>query len=271
MSSEDISKSVLAERVKDYLLQEILSGRCAPDSRIVETRVARELGTSQAPVREALRGLEAIGIVEIEPFRGARVRHPSSDQLLEAYVVRSDLEVLAARLALPRMTPADLAELTRHWAEMRSAAALGDRHGVAVADAAFHARIVHLAANSVLDRVWQHLEPFSRTYLTLLVPGANPEWTAELHVPILEAVRRRDTEATVDALQRHFAEAGAMLMSRWPQGEASAPGERASAAAGAARLGVAPEASAGPLGRDATGRRSRPVASLTLGRMVDHR
>ena len=57
-----ISRSVLAEQVKDHLLQAILAGRYPPDSRIVETRVARELGTSQAPVREALRGLEALGV-----------------------------------------------------------------------------------------------------------------------------------------------------------------------------------------------------------------
>ena len=54
----------------------------------METRVARELGTSQAPVREALRDLEALGVVEISPFRGARVRRPSLDEMLEAYVVR---------------------------------------------------------------------------------------------------------------------------------------------------------------------------------------
>jgi DNA-binding GntR family transcriptional regulator len=60
-----IARSVLADQVKDRLLQDILTGRYPPDSRIIETRVARELGVSQAPVREALRGLEATGVVEI--------------------------------------------------------------------------------------------------------------------------------------------------------------------------------------------------------------
>ncbi len=104
-----VSRSVLAEQVKDRLLQDILSGRYAPHSRIVETRVARELGTSQAPVREALRGLEALGVVEIMPFRGARVRRPSASELLEAYVVRSELEALGAQLGVPRMSDDDLA------------------------------------------------------------------------------------------------------------------------------------------------------------------
>ena len=85
MSAETpISRSVLSDTVKDRLLEAILDGRYPPGSRIVETRAAREFGTSQAPVREALRDLEALGVVEISPFRGARVRHPSRDELLEA-------------------------------------------------------------------------------------------------------------------------------------------------------------------------------------------
>ncbi|MER3417837.1 MAG: hypothetical protein C4343_01700 [Chloroflexota bacterium] len=93
-----LSRQVLAEQVRDRLLEGILNGRYPPDSRIVETRVAKELGTSQAPVREALRSLEALGVVEISPFRGARVRRPTRRELLDAYVVRSSLEALAARL-----------------------------------------------------------------------------------------------------------------------------------------------------------------------------
>jgi DNA-binding GntR family transcriptional regulator len=120
-----ISRSVLADQVKDRLLQDILAGRYPPHSRIVETRVARELGTSQAPVREALRGLEALGVVEILPFRGARVRQPSLPELLEAYAVRSELEALGARLGVPRMTDADLADLEALGEKMQRAASAG--------------------------------------------------------------------------------------------------------------------------------------------------
>ena len=60
--ARSIGRNVLAEQVKDRLLQDILAGVYPPNSRIVETRVARDLGTSQAPVREALRGLEALGV-----------------------------------------------------------------------------------------------------------------------------------------------------------------------------------------------------------------
>ena len=192
-----IARSVLADQVKDRLLEDILNGRHPPDSRIIETKIARELGTSQAPVREALRGLEALGVVEITPFRGARVRRPSRREIIEAYAVRSTLEALGSRLAVPRMTDANIAELAGSLEAMQAAARADDGHGVAEADAQFHGRIVELADNGTLERVWRSLEPFSRTYLTLVVPGADPHWSADLHVPILAAIERRDTEAVV--------------------------------------------------------------------------
>lgn len=201
-----LSRSVLADQVQDRILEDILGGRHQPGSRIIETKVARELGTSQAPVREALRGLEALGVVEITPFRGSRVRRPSRREILEAYTVRSTLEALSARLAVPRMTDADVAELTGHLAAMRAAARDGDGRALAEADARFHGRIVELADNGTLEKVWRSLEPFSRTYLTLAIPGADPHWSAELHAPILEALERHDTEGVVDALGRHFDE-----------------------------------------------------------------
>ena len=213
-----LSRSVLADQVKDRLLSDILAGRYAPDARIVETQVARELGTSQAPVREALRGLEALGVVEITPFRGARVRRPTRAELLEAYAVRSALETLGARLAVPRMGDADVAELAGYVDAMQAAARTDDGHAVAEADARFHGRIIELAANGTLEKVWRSLEPFSRTYITLVVPGADPKWSADLHVPILAALRQRDPEAVVTALERHFAEISNNMARRLPAG-----------------------------------------------------
>ena len=131
------------------MLEGSSSGGYPPDSRIVETQVARELGTSQAPVREALRDLEALGVVEISPFRGARVRRPREREILEAYGVRAALEALGARLAVPRMTDADLAELraatSRPCGRPPGAATAA---ASAEADARFHGRIVELAANA---------------------------------------------------------------------------------------------------------------------------
>jgi DNA-binding GntR family transcriptional regulator len=210
------ARSVLADQVKDRLLEEIVSGRYPPDSRIVETQVARELGTSQAPVREALRGLEALGVVEITPFRGARVRRSTRAELLEAYDVRAALEALGARLAVPRLTEDDLAALTAAVEEMQRCAEADDGHGVAEADARFHALIVEAAGNATLARVWRGLQPISRTYVTLVVPGADPRWSAALHPPILEALRRRDPGEVVAALIDHFDEVRANLAERLP-------------------------------------------------------
>ena len=216
-----LSRSVLADQVKDRLLEGILTGDYPPDSRIVETQVARELGTSQAPVREALRGLEALGVVEIAPFRGARVRRPAKREILEAYEVRFALEALAARLAVPRLIEDDLTALTACFESMESSAGADDGHAVAEADARFHAKIVDLADNATLAKVWRSLEPFSRTYLTLVVPGADPRWSADLHAPVLAALRHRDSDAVVEALRRHFDEVRENMARRWPDDEPS--------------------------------------------------
>ena len=230
MPQSPIARSVLADQVRSHLLAGIVSGRYPPDSRIVETKVARELGTSQAPVREALRVLEGIGMVEISPFRGARVRRPSRREILETYTVRAALETRAARLAIPRLTDADIDGLLADGAAMEAAAAAGDGAAVAEADARLHATIVAVAGNDILDRTWRSLEPYSRTYLSLSVPGADPTWSAHLHRPILEAIRRRDTAALIAAIDAHFEEAADNMSRRWPVTAAS-PGDRASDAA----------------------------------------
>lgn len=211
----EIARNVLADQIKDRLLQGILDGRYPPGSRIIETRVAKEVGTSQAPVREALRGLEALGVVEILPFRGARVRHPSLDELVEAYVVRAELESLGARIAVPQITDEDLDALAAHAEAMKRAAKQGRRHELALADAEFHGRLIQIARNATLERAWRSLEPVSRTYITVVAPGTDPTWIAELHTPIMEALRRRDPDLVEEKLRLHFAQAGARFSQGW--------------------------------------------------------
>jgi DNA-binding GntR family transcriptional regulator len=210
-----ILRSPLSDQVKERLLQDILVGAYPPGSRIVETRVARELGISQAPVREALRDLEALGVVEISTYRGARVRHPTKAELLEAYGIRAELESLGARLALPLMSEADLEELQGYIEEMQRAADSGDTHTEAIIDVAFHGRIIQISGNNTLQRVWRYLEPLSRTFITLGVPGVNPRDIADLHTPILEALRSRDPDQAAAAYHLHFETAGAMFSETW--------------------------------------------------------
>jgi DNA-binding GntR family transcriptional regulator len=206
-----VSRSVLSEQIKDRLLEAILDGRYQPGARIVETRVAREFGTSQAPVREALRDLAALGLVEASAFRGARVRLPSVAELSEAFVVRAHLESLGVSLALPRLTEANIDKLADCLADMRLAARVGDPYAEAKADAAFHGQLMAIAGNAVLERQWQLIEPFSRTYITMVTPGADRQRIADLHQPILDALRSRDGAAATDALHLHYLNAEATL------------------------------------------------------------
>jgi DNA-binding GntR family transcriptional regulator len=239
-----ISRGVLSDQVKDRLLQAILAGRYPPGARIVETRVARELGTSQAPVREALRDLEALGVVETAAFRGARVRRPSTAELLEGFTVRAELESLGARLAIPRLTDEDFCVLAGYLDEMRRAADDGDVYAEATADAAFHGRIVELSGNATLQRVWKTLEPFSRTYITMVVPGVDRRRIAELHAPVLAALQLRDASVAEAVIHDHFADTAAMLASLWATTVPSAVGE-APAAGRASPDGSAPPVAPG--------------------------
>jgi DNA-binding GntR family transcriptional regulator len=173
--------------------------------------VAREFGTSQAPIREALRGLEALGVVQTTPFRGTRVRRPNLDELLDAYVVRTDLEMLGARLAISRMTEADASDLRDLVGAMQEAALSGDRHALAAADAHFHERIIELAGNKTLHRLWSSLEPLLRTYITLVIPGSDLTSSAHLHDPILDALEKGDKRAVSQAVRQHFQSVRSML------------------------------------------------------------
>ena len=204
-------RSNLREQIKDVILQRILDGEYPSGARIVETRIAQELGVSQAPVREALRDLEQLGCIVHEPFRGCSVRAFSADELLEAFPVRAALEALAARLAADRITEPELLQLAELLETMRAAARRDDAHGQSQANASFHATIVRAARNATLERQWSFLEPFSRTYISVSQPGLNLLALSERHVPILEALRARDADAAAAAMYRHLMDAADLL------------------------------------------------------------
>jgi DNA-binding GntR family transcriptional regulator len=204
-------RSNLREQIKDVLLQRIVAGEYQPGARLVETRIAQELGVSQAPVREALRDLEQLGCIVHEPFRGCSVRAFSAEELLEAFPVRAALEALAARLAAERISEDELLRLAELLDTMRGAAQRGDAHDQSQANASFHATIVRAARNPTLERQWSFLEPYSRTYLTVSQPGIDLLALSERHVPILEALRARDGEAAATAMHQHLMDAAELL------------------------------------------------------------
>jgi DNA-binding GntR family transcriptional regulator len=206
-----IERPVLRDRVKDLLLERIAAGVLPPGSRIVETRVAQELGTSQAPVREALRDLEQLGLVVYEPHRGCSVRALSAAELQEAFPVRAALEALAARLAAPRVGDDVLARLDALVEAMAEAARTGDALAQSHANAEFHATVVEAAGNATLTRQWSLLEPFARTYLTVTRAHVDLSALAARHAPIVAALRARDGAAAAAAMETHLAEASRLL------------------------------------------------------------
>jgi DNA-binding GntR family transcriptional regulator len=202
-----LAHSMLSARVKDRILRWILEGELAPGSRIVETRVARQLGTSQAPVREALRDLATLGLVEMHPYRGARVRIPHADELVEAMEVRGELEAIAARQAARLIDEATLSRMRRLLDGMRDAASRGDAHGQALLNSEFHTCVIEASANHTVQRLWVVLEPFARTYLTATAPGVDLNWLAERHVAIIDALEARDPERAAAVMRTHAREA----------------------------------------------------------------
>lgn len=204
--TEGFGRTSLREQVRDLLLDRIVAGEYPPGSRLVETRIAEELGVSQAPVREALRDLEQLSCVVHTPFRGCSVRGLSADDLLEAYPVRGALEGLAARLAASRISSDQLDVLAQQVDAMRAATRSADVAAESAADATFHATIIEAAANSVLSRQWHQLQPFARTFISLALPNSEHGDLADRHLPILDALRSHDAAAAEAAMHEHLAD-----------------------------------------------------------------
>ena len=117
-----LERTVMREQIKELIIQRILEGTYKPGERIVELQLVNELGVSQAPVREALRDLEAMRFIETEPYKGARVRAVSRDELAQSYPVRAVLEELAGQMATPRATVELFSQLDSEVQNMRKAA-----------------------------------------------------------------------------------------------------------------------------------------------------
>jgi DNA-binding GntR family transcriptional regulator len=207
MTPLGVRRTVLREEVKNVLLERILSGHYAPGERLVETRIAQELGVSQAPVREALRDLQSVRFVETIPFRGARVRAVSDEELIEVYPIRGALEEVAAREAAKRLK-GDVSALETELRGMKNARDLNQQ---VEHDVRFHQLIVEASGNSRLIEMWASLEVEARTAITALRTGLTPRAAAEMHQPIIEALRRRDSRGAGRAIRSHVEHFGRML------------------------------------------------------------
>jgi len=198
-----VNRAVFREQIKDVLMQRIVDGEYEPGERIVELRIAEEFGVSQAPVREALRELESLRLVESEPFRGARVRAVRADEIAESYPVRAALEELAANLAAERLAGA-AAPLQAEIDAMRAAAVDGDLRAFVRHDVAFHRVFVEASANLTLIEVWQSLHVDLRTRFTLIQRLEDLAEVAESHVPIKQALDAGDAERAGRVVREHI-------------------------------------------------------------------
>ena len=203
-----VGRIVLRDQVKTVLLERILSGEYAPGDRLVETRIAQELGTSQAPVREALRELELLRFLESAPFRGTWVREVSDAELIEVFPIRAALEEVAARAAAKRLD-GDVAALE---AEIDAMAKAEDVVTQAEHDTRFHQLIVEASGNTRLFEMWSSLQVEARTTITAVATGLTPAEAAALHRPILEALRSRNAKQAGKAIRSHVEMFGKRLV-----------------------------------------------------------
>jgi DNA-binding GntR family transcriptional regulator len=199
-----LERTVMREQIKELIIRRIVEGSYKPGERIVELQLVHELEVSQAPVREALRDLEAMRFIDSEPYKGARVRALSRAELMESYPVRAMLEELAGRLATPRANHELLGRLGAELQTMRSAARRHDQRALLMADARFHALIVAAADNGVLLDAWSALRIEAFTSVSMVSTNLDLIAIADAHLPILEALRGGDADLTGKVMREHI-------------------------------------------------------------------
>ncbi|WP_136657902.1 GntR family transcriptional regulator [Nitratireductor sp. XY-223] len=197
-----LSRISLSQQIRDRLLSRIMTGALKPGDRLVELKIAGEMATSQAPVREALRELEAMGVVETLRNKGARVRVISDEELRQIYDVRAQLEGYASELAA-RNGAALKAGLEACVAKMRKAARKGDSMAFADHNMAFHRAIVEGSGNRVLLDMWETLNVKMRTMVNVARSSRNLIDLAESHLPIVEAIAAGDGALAHETAKQH--------------------------------------------------------------------
>jgi DNA-binding GntR family transcriptional regulator len=196
------ARRCLRDEIREALLTRILEGSLRPGDRIIELQLAREFRTSQGPVREALRELEALRVVETAPFRGTRVRPVTPEEIAQAAEVRGLLEELAAR-QLPRCEPGWLKRLARELDLLEAAARRKDLRSYARHNYNFHRMIVEAAGNRPLLQAWEVLAIEVNTLLTLSRRQGTVQRVLREHRPILRALERGDRARAARLLRRH--------------------------------------------------------------------
>jgi DNA-binding GntR family transcriptional regulator len=195
----------LSQRVYDHLRGEILADRLAPGTELSEVALSRELEISRGPIREALGRLAAEGLITMRPRRRAEVRSLTTQELIDAYQVREALEVMAVRLAIPRITETSLARLDDLIDQMAGHAG---RQAVAdffAANVAFHEMLCELSGNDKLREVHHRLEgEIGRFQARTLALRGSLDGSLTEHRAILAAIRLRDAAKAAQLTADHI-------------------------------------------------------------------
>jgi DNA-binding GntR family transcriptional regulator len=233
MAVQAEERRALVDRLAATLQARVLSGDLPSGTRLRQEALAEEFGVSRTPIREALRKLQAAGLVELRPNRGALVRGLSPREIRDAYEVRAELEGLAAGLAAGRIQHDELDGLHEAQREFREALerTVEARAGGLEpsedeiahwghANDLFHQQIQDASGNDVLARTLAHLHRSFPRDLSRTVLRENTALLRENvreHEAILGAIEARDGEAARDLMVRHVQHAGRLVVLRAEQ------------------------------------------------------
>ena len=201
-------RQVFREEIRNAIREAIFSGKLNPGDRIIETYWAKELGVSQGPVREAIRDLEAMGLVETVPFKGSRIRTLTEKDVRDNYSVRICLESKSIRDAIIQLDDQRMAELVEHLRtillEMDDCANRGDLRQFTDCDTLFHRAIIDATGNQVLLKLWEQCNMRNWFRFSALTDATRLRQLQSGHQQILEAICARDVKTATSMLEDHL-------------------------------------------------------------------
>lgn len=216
--NETASKETLRKRIRNYIQHQIASGRFQAGDRIVETQLARELNVSQAPVREAILELAAMGLLEERPYSGSFVRKLTAEDVEDIYNTRAFLDEYAARQAARNITEQQLVEMEALLQRMDEAE---DYQALAEMDMEFHAMVVDAAGSPALKRTWENLRLVEWTELSAAVTQSTLEELAKQHWRLFQLLKQHADHAAGAYMFIHIKNFGEELKRYLQQREAS--------------------------------------------------
>jgi DNA-binding GntR family transcriptional regulator len=197
-----IDRNCMHDRIRWTILERIMDGTYQPGDRLKELALAREFHVSQAPVREALRKLEAIGVLKSDPYRGTRVRELSSTELRDSYQLRGILEQSATEF-ITDFPPESVEYLEQELLAMQNSEQRKDLQAFACHNRNFHRCIMDRCQNKELFRVWQSLGICMRSRLNAQRRLSHLAQAVESHRPIIDAMRGGDFARAGRLLREH--------------------------------------------------------------------